>query len=193
MKNYNILIIGGTGYIGNIIKQYILKYYQLYNNIICLNSIQFNTSNILNINKYIKFIIINKINLIIDLARDNKLQLVTFYFFIKKLPINCEYMHLSSYSLIDSKIYATSNDDKIDKYVSIQIDKILKKIHKKFYSFITPLITEDDININIRYKKELKTNYILYCTKDIFMKFIINIIIKHNYGIHIIPSKKFFI
>jgi hypothetical protein len=106
------------------------------------------------------------------------------------LPKNITYITLSSYSIIDPNIYGNDKDNIIDTFVSNSINTYLKKNVKKYYSFITPQITNNN-NVIITDIDALKTNYTYYCISDIFVNFIFYTIFNCKYGIYTVPATKF--
>ena len=182
-SNTKFLILGGTGYIGSIIKQHITD-------AICFNSTQYNSNYIQCNYSLVNFIFKNNITHIIDLTINTTKQLITFYMLMRILPKKITYITLSSYSLIDPYIYGNDKDNIIDTFVSNNINIYLKKNVKKYYSFITPQITNDN-NVIITDINALKTNYTYYCVKDTFVNFIFYTIFNCQYGIYTIPAIKF--
>lgn len=179
------IILGGSGYIGSILKAYD-------NSIICFNSKDYNSNHISDNIKILNYINSNDIKRVIDLTRNNKLQLISFYFLQSQLSQKITYITLTSFSLIDNNIYGNDKNNIIDLNISMKINQYLSKYRQKFYSFITPQITDTN-NVIVKDAYALKSNYTYYCMKDIFTAFIFNVINTKPYGIYQIPAKKFII
>ena len=115
---------------------------------------------------------------------------MSFYLLLSQLSQSITYVTLTSYSLVDNSIYGDDKDNVIDLYISKRINQYLSSHRQKFYSFITPQITDTD-DVVVKDSYALKADYTYYCVKNIFAKFVFDTISTKAYGIYQVPAKKF--
>lgn len=166
----NILIIGSTGNIGQILVNYLKSKSNI--NIILINNIKHNYKynvNILNDNiKIAKLLYDYKIHFLIDLTRITPIQSIMAKIMIKNMPLYCTYICFGTYGMLDNCEFDTIKDK-----LYIKSKYILKSILRNNDIIIILPYMVNDINNNyeinaIINKYKIKNriyiqNYIILC------------------------------
>lgn len=178
----NILIIGGTGYLGSALVKFNANNYNYY--IYALNSTQLNTNNFESNKAILRYIETNNIDIIIDFARNTKRQLNTFLLLIGKLPMNCKYVHISTYGIMYNKFYV---DDIEYIYVKRTIEEKLRDVD---LSIRLPKIITSSKTLRTDLGN-ISTNYIYVNFINNFAAYVFDLLNNNTTGLRIMPSIKY--
>lgn len=175
----NILILGGTGFLGSILYNKFKTQYIIYR----FGQIEYNAEHIQDNKQLLKYININNIDTVIDFTRNTKKHFMSFFMLIKKLPLTCTYVHISTYNLIDPNI---SNNE--EEYLKIKL-KIEKSIRYNIdYTIRVPWILKDPAKADI---SDICKKYFYTCSPNSFADQLFNILCNKKPGLYYLNAIKY--
>lgn len=177
---YNILLVGGTGSLGNALQ----KYNQFQNiKLYAINTHQIDTNNVASNITILKIINQQNINCIIDFARNNKKQLVNALLLFKQLPDNIRYIHISTYGIEYPNVYPNEAEYNFVKYI---LEKNLRAID---CAIRLPIIVDKNEDI---IWDDIATDYTYIASFNDFTYFLFNVILNNICGKLKLQAKKVF-
>ena len=180
MLKKSFLLLGGTGYLGNVISKN--KKFAFFK----FGRKQFNSEN-LNINYILDFIQKNSsIEYIVDFTRNTKKSIIPFIFLLKKIPKHIHYVNISTFNLNDEQI----NESELEYLETKQMSE--KYMRENDYIIRLPWIIKNKDSILEKDLEDISLPYYYYCLEDDFYVQFYKIL-TYKPGLYNISAKKEYI
>lgn len=187
MLNDRILLLGGTGFIGKALHQYLIS--NSFKHVVQFNHIQYDASVLLCNAQLLNYIQSNNITTIVDFTRTKMSHILSQKLLLSKLSTNVIYVNISSYVVNHTNMFLDSYE-----YIQAKI-QAEKNIRKTDYNIRLPRVIttiDQQLLLNLKADKDINCNYIYINYIDDIVKNIVDILKNNKPGTYCADSIKLF-